>query len=135
MKQYLIASIIIAILFVGCSSGNEQSITFYDERLELDVLKSLDAEVIPYKKDNSTIWYSTEYGSEVEKLYQEAVNSRPVKYTFYDDKEWKIFIDVLKEMGIKHDVEVGDSGAFTVYVDREKSVEAKKIFGGILVEK
>lgn len=133
MKQYIFVSILIVLAFGGCGSSNEQSIIFYDERLELDVLQSLDAAAIPYKKDNSTIWYSIKHDSEVERIYQAAVNSRPVKYTFYDENEGKEFVDLLKEMRILPEVSVGDGGVYTVYVDKKKSVEAKKAFDAILV--
>ena len=96
----LLLALLVTLALSACSEKIEQSISFYDEYIEQNVLEGLQAEGIPFRQEDETIWYSANHRDAVLAIYQKVVARRPIQYGFYDLEARKHFQLLLSEMNI-----------------------------------
>jgi hypothetical protein len=117
---------------LACTDKSEQSIIFYDDHIEQNVIKELQAKGIPFRREDDTIWYLVNHKDEVLNVFHQVVAKRPVQYGFYDLDEKKRFQMLLSEKNIA-ELPVSDSGPmYIVLVPAEHRDRAEDIFQHML---
>ncbi|MFQ5644897.1 MAG: hypothetical protein ACE5FQ_14545 [Thiogranum sp.] len=130
----LLYVLLVVLLLNACTKDSEQSITFYDELLEQEVVTVLVKDDIPFRRDGNTIWYSIDHREAVQEIFDKAVSSRPVQYKFYDKEKQEKFVTLLGNNGIVVVVSESDAATYVVSVPNEDRKKSEEIFRQVITE-
>lgn len=122
----------ISLLSTACTAPPDQSIFFNDDYLKRQVTEALHDQNISYVEDGDTIWFSTRDGDAMDKVFQTAVNRRPVHYAFSRRQDQEHFVVRLEKEGIKPVVIGRENGDYVVGVSKEARAEAERAFRATL---
>lgn len=116
----------------ACSPEVEQSMTFYDEFLEQQVVSKLESENVPFRRDGMTIWYSIDDREIVARIFENEVARRPAQYAFLEKEKQQQFLSLLIDQGVLATAKPQDEPPYVVFVPKENHDQAEAAFQVVL---
>lgn len=127
-----LVAVLATIMLTACADEGEQSMTFHDEYLEQNVVRKLESEEIPFRREGTTIWYSISDQKVVKRIFNEMVARRPVQYKFFEKEKQSRFVSLLDDQGIVASAELNNKPPYVVNVPNEYRDQAEETFRKIL---